>query len=93
MEAAKPSDWAITSDDYGEHGIKVLGKDVVTVSDDDRDDGARVLRVEVRDYKGNIHAEDGIYVYITEDEYDGMNLQVKLEDFANIVNKIKGYTG
>ena len=75
--------------------VRVLGKTEFSMSAEfsgNAEDGegyaARTLRLEVREYKNNKFADDGIWVYIIEDGYDGFNLEFKLEDFKRLVNTI-----
>lgn len=62
--------------------VNVLGKTEFSI------DGGRVLNLEVREYKNNKFAEDGIHIYIVEDGYDGFNLAFTLEEFKAFVNTI-----
>ena len=75
--------------------VKVLGKTKMSLSaeyagNDSDGEGyaARILNLEVREYKNNKFADDGVYVYISEDGYDGFNLEFTLEDFKKLVNAI-----
>lgn len=79
--------------------VKVLGKTEFSMSAEfsgNAEDGegyaARTLRLEVREYKNNKFTDDGIWVYIIEDGYDGFNLDFKLEDFKRLVNTISALT-
>ncbi len=66
--------------------VSVLGKTDFTVGDSDMD--PRNLHLEVREYRGNKFADDGLHVYIVEDGYDGFHLGLKMEDFQKLVSII-----
>lgn len=74
--------------------VRVLGKTTFSMyaeysgNDSDSSQAARILNVEVREYKNNKFVDDGVHVYISEDGYDGFNLEFTLEDFKKLVNTV-----